>query len=353
MKKDFKLLSLPFVVLIALMFLSMLFSSKITLLRSTIDNVYYGNFIPVHRLHIIKENYIQLILNRSKAEQNKKIISHYWEKYKEQYKTKREREVVNKIDKSVQKSLLTNSIPLYIYMSEQIELLIQYEVSSARTQRDSFLIEYKQLRQVLLYSQILIVLATVIFIFFVIKRIIQNNKEMEQLIDKYRLDSLTDSLTGLYNRKHFDNLLDDAIQTAGQNSKQNVFVMIDIDYFKQYNDTYGHDAGDIALKTVASTLDEIFCDKLDYVFRLGGEEFGIIIFDTTLQSVEQRLITLQETIKAKQIQHSASKTGFLTLSMGVVAIDKKIAKLSRSEVYKLADKKLYNSKKQGRDQYTL
>jgi diguanylate cyclase (GGDEF)-like protein len=129
--------------------------------------------------------------------------------------------------------------------------------------------------------------------------------------------------------------------------------MIDIDFFKQYNDTYGHDAGDIALKTVSNVLDTLFKDEYDYVFRLGGEEFGILIFNIDRRNLEKRLKTLQNAIAAQKINHSASKTNFLTLSMGVVLIDKHIYHMSRTDIYKLADKKLYQSKEYGRDQYTL
>ena len=102
---------------------------------------------------------------------------------------------------------------------------------------------------------------------------------MEYLVDKYKSDSITDGLTGLYNRKYFDNILDETTVVSQENDWSSAFVMIDIDFFKQFNDTYGHDAGDIALKTVAKILDTLYSEEYDYVFRLGGEEFGILIFD--------------------------------------------------------------------------
>jgi len=176
---------------------------------------------------------------------------------------------------------------------------------------------------------------------------------MEYLVDKYKSDSITDGLTGLYNRKYFDNILDETIVVSRENHWQSAFVMIDIDFFKQYNDTYGHDAGDIALKAVAKILDTLFNEEYDYVFRLGGEEFGIIVFDINRTKIESRLNNLQKIIASQKIAHKASKTSFLTISMGVMLINKNIYSHTRTEIYKMADKKLYQSKEQGRDQYTI
>jgi diguanylate cyclase (GGDEF)-like protein len=129
--------------------------------------------------------------------------------------------------------------------------------------------------------------------------------------------------------------------------------MIDIDFFKQYNDTYGHDAGDIALKKVAYVLDSCLDKDYEYSFRLGGEEFGIIIFNTNLKYVQYTLNNIRHELHKLQIPHTASKTGVLTLSMGVLIVDETTYKLSTKELYNIADKKLYHSKENGRDQYTI
>jgi diguanylate cyclase (GGDEF)-like protein len=129
--------------------------------------------------------------------------------------------------------------------------------------------------------------------------------------------------------------------------------MIDIDFFKQYNDTYGHDAGDVALQKVAYVLDSCLDKDYEYSFRLGGEEFGIIIFNTNLKYVKYTLNNIRHELHKLQIPHTASKTGLLTLSMGVLMVDKDTYKLSTKELYNIADKKLYHSKENGRDQFTV
>lgn len=353
MKINFKLFALPIIVLLSLVYISFLFSSEIERLKKQIDNIYFGNFIPVHKLHIIKEEYKSLITSQENYIVNKNIIIENWNHYNSQYKTDQERSVVQKINTQVMKSFKKNSVQYYAYMIKQIDLLIQYEVSSASLERKEFLDQYNKVSNYLFYNQIFIIVFIVIFIFVTVIGIIRNNNKLEYLVNKYKSDSITDGLTGLYNRKYFDKILDDTTIISYENSWESAFIMIDIDFFKQFNDTYGHDAGDLALKTVSSVLDTLFNEEYDYVFRLGGEEFGILIFDTNRAELEKRLKILQNAIAAQKIVHQASKTQFLTLSMGVVLINKDTYKMGRTEIYKLADKKLYQSKEYGRNQYTL
>ncbi|BFU79055.1 hypothetical protein ALC152_22700 [Arcobacter sp. 15-2] len=353
MKINYKLFTLPIIVLLSLVYISFLFSSEIERLKSKIDNIYFGNFIPVHKLHIIKEEYNKIILDNKQYIKSKKIIINNWNYYNNQYKSEQERKVVKKIDNQVKKSFKKRNTQFYRYIIKQIDLLIQYEVESAELERKNFLEQYDKINNYLFYNQIFIITFIVIFILSIILVTVKNNNKMEYLVDKYKSDSITDGLTGLYNRKYFDNILDETIAVSKQNNWTSVFVMIDIDFFKQYNDTYGHDAGDIALKKVSSILDTLFNQEYDYVFRLGGEEFGIIVFDIDIKKLESRIQILQQSIASQKIQHIASKTNFLTLSMGVVAIDQNTYNLTRSTIYKLADKKLYQSKEHGRDQYTI
>jgi len=353
MKFNYKLLALPVIVLIALLYISFLFSSEIDRLKKQIDNIYFGNFIPVHKLHIIKEEYKNIINNKKNFSRSKNIILDNWDYYNSQYKTEQERSVVNKINKQVKKSFAKKTNQFYRHMLTQIDLLIQYEVSSASNQRKSFLERYDNVRDYLFYNQIFIIVFTALFVIFTVISFTKNYNRLEYLMNKYKSDSITDGLTGLYNRKYFDTIMDETTAISYDNDWQSAFVMIDIDFFKQYNDTYGHDAGDIALKTVSNVLDTLFAKEYDYVFRLGGEEFGIIIFNTNKGELEKRLKSLQNAIAVQKVKHSASKTGFLTLSMGIVIIEGEIYSMTRSEIYKLADKKLYQSKEYGRNQYTI
>jgi diguanylate cyclase (GGDEF)-like protein len=123
---------------------------------------------------------------------------------------------------------------------------------------------------------------------------------------------------------------------------------MDIDYFKQYNDTYGHQKGDLALEKVAEILKKKTSRGSDFAFRLGGEEFGII---TTLD--KEKMIEFANIIKNEienlQIEHSQSKVSkFLTTSIGLIS--KKEAEITNSDnLYKEADDCLYEAKKLGRN----
>lgn len=353
MKINYKLFLLPIMVLISLVYISFLFSSEIERLKNKIDSIYFGNFIPVHKLHTIKEEYNKIIVDPRSFNNSKKIIIDNWNYYNSQYKSETERKVVQKINNQIKTSLKKQNKQFYKYIINQIDLLIKYEVSSASSERKDFLIQYETINDYLFYNQIFIITFIVIFILSIIFVTIKNNNKMEYLVDKYKSDSITDGLTGLYNRKYFDNILDELLIVTKQNDWQSAFVMMDIDFFKQFNDTYGHDAGDIALKTVSHLLDTIFNEEYDYVFRLGGEEFGILIFDIDKNRLTSRLNFLQKALSSQKIKHEASKTRFLTISMGVVVVDKNTNSLSRTDIYKLADKKLYHSKENGRNQYTL
>jgi diguanylate cyclase (GGDEF)-like protein len=353
MKINYKLLALPILVLISLVYISFLFSSEIDRLKKQIDNIYFGNFIPVHRLHIIKEEYKNILFDQKNFDSSRKSILLNWEFYNSQYKSKNEREVVNKINNHIKRSFTKNTNDYYKYILTQVDLLIQYEVSSASIQRKKFLQRYEEVSDYLLYNQIFIIVSIAVFILFTVITTMKSHNKLEYLVNKYKSDSITDGLTGLYNRKYFDTIMDETTAISRDNEWQSVFVMIDIDFFKQFNDTYGHDAGDIALKAVAQTLDTLFDKEYDYVFRLGGEEFGIIVFNITQQTLEKRLQQLQQAIASKKVVHSASKTGYLTLSMGVVLINQSTYNLTRTQLYKIADQKLYISKENGRDQYTL
>ncbi|MEA2017746.1 MAG: diguanylate cyclase [Campylobacterota bacterium] len=353
MKINYKLVALPLIVLVALLYISFMFSSEIDRLKKQIDNIYFGNFVPVHKLHIIKEEYKNIINDETNYIRSRDVIIENWNYYNSQYKTDKERVTVEKIDKRVLRSFKKQEKQFYDYMTKQIDLLIQYEVSSAYLQRKDFLTQYEKVSNYLFYNQLFIIFFSVVFILFIIIGTIKNNNKLEYLVNKYKSDSITDGLTGLYNRKYFDKILDDTTVVSYENNWESAFVMIDIDFFKQFNDNYGHDAGDIALKTVSNVLDTLFSQEYDYVFRLGGEEFGILIFDIDRSKLEKRLRILQNAIAAQKIKHEASKTNFLTLSMGIVLIDKNIYHMSRTDIYKLADKKLYQSKEYGRNQYTL
>lgn len=149
-----------------------------------------------------------------------------------------------------------------------------------------------------------------------------------------------DGLTGLKNRRAFDR----DIQTAmTDSSAATALVLADIDYFKDYNDTYGHQLGDKVLQDIAKCLQKIFPDK---IYRYGGEEIAALVPAVDLATAQHCAEQLRAAIEALQIEHTASVTPYITASFGVVLLD---PERSVKEQLGEADALLYKAKKAGRN----
>jgi diguanylate cyclase (GGDEF)-like protein len=129
-------------------------------------------------------------------------------------------------------------------------------------------------------------------------------------------------------------------------------MMVDVDYFKRYNDTYGHVAGDHALKKVASALTASMKRVTDFTARYGGEEFIIIATELTRQQAINHAKTICANVRALNIPHETSSHGFLTISCGVAHINP-ISTSNSSLLLQQADTALYAAKANGRDQAVL
>ncbi|MEA3290548.1 MAG: diguanylate cyclase [Campylobacterota bacterium] len=159
-----------------------------------------------------------------------------------------------------------------------------------------------------------------------------------------------DGLTNLYNRRFFDNIFPQQIKISQRNKSLLVFVMMDIDHFKQYNDTYGHQAGDTTLKKVASVIKKSLNRPDDYTFRLGGEEFGMLYNVNDTNEAFNVADKTRQDIESLKIEHSGnSASKFVTMSMGVYVIE--IDKIYEvDDIYKSTDELLYQAKQNGRNQ---
>ena len=176
-----------------------------------------------------------------------------------------------------------------------------------------------------------------------IRKDITDRKIVEEL-------SITDALTSLYNRRHFDNQLNKSLSLSQRMNTKLAFAMIDIDHFKQYNDTYGHQEGDMTLQAVANTFKKSFKRDIDMVFRLGGEEFGILFYVQELKDVKIVGEKLIKSIEKLKIEHkNSSVSSFVTISMGLFIYHN--CELSSFEVYKKTDELLYKAKQNGRNQF--
>jgi len=348
-----KLLILPFIIIISLIFSSFLFFNQIDKLKKQIDTLYFGTFVPINKLHKVVNLYQEARLDKYIPKHNRILIKQYWNYYYTSYKTKREKQVLRKINKQILTSLRGYNKHLVKNIVININNVIKYELKTAAKQRKIFLQKYANMKDYLKYSLIFILIISSSLVGYIVYLSLQKHTELEKLTLKYRYDSITDGLTNLYNRKHFDMIFSKMTIIAKENHWECAFVMIDIDFFKQYNDTYGHDMGDMVIKSVANTLRKSFNKQYEYSFRIGGEEFGVILFNINQERLQKSLENLRQNIKRLQIPHTASKTGFLTISMGAILVDESYINIETKELYKQADDKLYTSKENGRDQYTI
>jgi len=175
---------------------------------------------------------------------------------------------------------------------------------------------------------------------------ISDRKELENI-------SKVDALTNIYNRRYFNVKFPEIVKNLQKQKRVVAFMMIDIDYFKQYNDFYGHKSGDIALKKVAHTLKKFMQRRDDLVFRLGGEEFGILFSVSTKEDALELAQRVRKSIEDIKIEHSQNKASkYITISAGLILIDED-NNFDVEELYELCDKALYKAKKQGRNQIVV
>ena len=182
-------------------------------------------------------------------------------------------------------------------------------------------------------------------------------KTLNELDEKNRLLSslsITDHLTDLYNRRYFQNIIDRKTNMLSRHNYQFYFALIDIDFFKDYNDAYGHHRGDIALQEVSNVLKKILNRQTDYVFRVGGEEFAIIFEVDNKDNAISIMENLRKKVEdLKIIACNSTICNFLTISIGLGFIKEAKANANSDLIYDEVDKLLYESKDNGRNRITV
>ncbi len=158
-----------------------------------------------------------------------------------------------------------------------------------------------------------------------------------------------DGLTAIYNRRRFDEHLDTVWQLAQREGVTLALLLVDIDYFKRYNDQHGHQAGDDALKAVAAGLRRSARRPLDFVARYGGEEFAVILYDPSRQYLQETAHRIHANIAALAIPHGDSVASpLVTVSVGVAYVAPTLER-STAGFVQLADEALYEAKADGRN----
>jgi len=184
----------------------------------------------------------------------------------------------------------------------------------------------------------------------VVRARVRTHLTLKYQSDLLRSMSLTDGLTGVANRRQFDLVLQSEWRACMRTGQPLALIIIDVDYFKNYNDHYGHQAGDQCLLAIASALNTNFTRPHDLLARYGGEEFAGILPDTPLHGAEQKARQLEKIVRDLCIPHAKSTVSeFVTVSLGV-AVTIPVKGGDSAALVASADSHLYLAKQGGRGQ---
>ncbi|MBA1437563.1 MAG: diguanylate cyclase [Epsilonproteobacteria bacterium] len=378
-----------------LIFIGIVGTSYINAMKRNVDALYFGSLIPVMELNEITHTYYAGVLSTihkaSRQEmsaqqayyQIKKSllkINKKWHSYTSHYKSEEEMEYVAYVAMELQvANELFLQIAATIQQKDSIESvmvqnveqrvssvdavlkkLINYETDVAKYERKVFLSKYESIMKQIGGTLALVVMMVVSISLYVFRSIQEDHSKLEKVVKRLKVTnkklenaSYTDSLTGLYNRRYFNHIYERELGRAKRDKSYITFMILDIDFFKQYNDTYGHVEGDFALKSVAKVLKDTLKRPSDYVFRLGGEEFGVILSATNESDSATLARNICESVKQRELRHEKSKvSNVVTISIGVaccVADDV----LDNEILITKADEMLYTAKESGRDRYCI
>ncbi len=167
-----------------------------------------------------------------------------------------------------------------------------------------------------------------------------------RLRETLRHQSVRDPLTGLYNRRYMEESFEREMSRASRNNNSVALLMIDIDHFKKFNDTFGHQAGDALLRGFGELLKNRTRGQ-DIACRYGGEEFAIVLSDSGLDAAIARAELLREEVKQLNVQNAGQLLGNISLSIGVALYPQHGSTIA--ELIRVADEALYRAKHEGRD----
>ncbi|HZF70678.1 sensor domain-containing diguanylate cyclase [Sulfuricurvum sp.] len=165
--------------------------------------------------------------------------------------------------------------------------------------------------------------------------------------------AITDSMTGLYNRRFYAKIIDDELDRVKRHHSSLALMMLDVDNFKLYNDSYGHHAGDTVLSKIANVLKFYTSRCGEFAFRLGGEEFGVIVSDMNEEKYRALAEHIRTSVEKLAIVHEKNDAApYVSVSIGI-ALYYPDSLMTSDELYKEADTQLYRAKENGRNQVVI
>lgn len=391
-------LKLKLYILLALIITGLLLASAIGYynmhkMKQNLDALYFGSLIPISELNQIQNTYNKNVIftyyqfkngdlnpyeAAAKIDISREEIKKQWHKYKMHFKRDYELNYLDYANTQLNQSLhylkrLSSAMAVLetggMYklasktlftkinnINQVIETILHYEKETAQYERKILILKYEDTLYKLL-AVLVFLTASAIIIIIPIFRSIQNNernlihasKKLQAANKKLETASITDALTELFNRRYFNLVYNRELTRCIREKKSLAFMMLDIDYFKGYNDTYGHLQGDASLKSVANAMKKTLKRPGDYLFRLGGEEFGVLIADIDEEKAYHMAEKLRQNILSLGIEHKANKANkYLSISIGVINLFPNQTS-DPEEIIQKADENLYQAKTQGRN----
>lgn len=395
LKLKSKLFFIFIIVAIGLIIIGVMGAINLNSMKKNLDSLYFGSLVPVIELNKILQSYRGNLANTLYKAKNSEItpeevklqikfsiktIEKEWKNYEYHFKryeefpyveyTAAEIKTTNEYFLNIFKGIedgynvkdlsMSNVEKKITHIYSVVSKLIDYEIDIAQYERKNFLNLYNSILLKVGAVLIIVIFGVMIISYYVFKSIRNDQTTLEITTKKLKIAnkklesaSYTDSLTGLYNRRYFNLVYDREIRRAKRTHSYITFMMLDIDYFKQYNDTYGHLEGDKALKSVAKVLKDALNRPSDFIFRLGGEEFGILLSETSESDSAMVAGNICDLVRESKIEHKGSKVNeFLTISIGVACCIADEA-LDEEVLISRADEMLYSAKESGRDRYDI
>ena len=390
-----KLFFLFILITVGLFVVGIMGAINVNSMKKNLDSLYFGSLVPVTELNEILQTYhsglastiykvkgseISPSQTRNELQNSLKKINKMWNSYESHFKREDELEYVDYVSleiKAINSYFMTmlnasnngkdmsgisiKSLEKQVsHIHVVLQKLINYEVNMAKFNRKMFIEEYDIAVLRVAIILIFIILAVLLISYTVFKSIQIDHTKLEIATKKLKRAnkklenvSYTDSLTSMHNRRYFNLVYERELKQAKRTHGYITFMMLDIDFFKQYNDTYGHIEGDFALKSVAKVLKDTLQRPTDFVFRLGGEEFGVLVTQTDEANSAKLARDICDAVRERKIKHEASNVNeFLTISIGVVCC-KADDKLNDEILISRADEMLYEAKDTGRDRYII
>ena len=388
-----KLLLLLVVIGVGLLLVGIVGYSNISAMKRNLDSLYFGSFTPVNELSELLHTYNRGVESTvfkladgtlapfeasARLSESLDRVHRLWNGYRSHYQSDAEKEYVAYAGATMERAnhhiariidvchqginvrriSAASTSRVIADVSEVISRLLQYEKDVAGFERRRLLSTYDGtlLQLLIIFGSVTgAVLWLAYTIFSSIRRQQQaledTTKSLKAANSKLESASYTDSLTGLYNRRYFNMVYDRELKRAKRSGNYLAFMMLDVDDFKKFNDTYGHIEGDKALKAVADALKEALKRPGDYLFRLGGEEFGVLITEGDPKNAKTMARKICGDIEALQIPHETSRAGaFLTVSIGATSLIPTLS-LDENVMLSMADANLYEAKEEGRNGY--